>query len=295
MRVPVRVHNFANACPGAIGPDDTAAPIAAVYGKTNDGLNWQGRRDAHAAEINGLPAVVRAEREIYGPQEIEYMPWGVVHGRREGNADQALVEGLLAGQVARAAAGPGERATCVVDLEPHYHAGFPAFWRDDLGAGPEEVAAFVGGFIEEGGEDLWLAPDARNPHMAPVSFRAWTQHDVVLRVLPMVYFTDFRQEPEAALDRALMTLREYGWPDVRTVHPVLPGDAAPAAMLRAIRYARGLGCGGVSVWHRGNLRSDTAAAIAALLDPWVSAPPVPKALAPGVYTLPGGHQLTVQG
>jgi hypothetical protein len=57
------------------------------------------------------------------------------------------------------------------------------------------------------------------------------------------------------------------WQDVAAIHPILDGDAGPEEMLRAIRFAHDVGCGGVSIFQRANLRRDTAAAVLALDDP----------------------------
>ena len=291
MRVPVFVHQFDNGYDGAPGgADDARLPISEVWGKTNDGLTWQARWDGHPAAIASLDAVVRAERELYAPHGIDYKPWGVVHGRWPGVEDCARREGRMAGEVARAAAGPGQRPVYIVDLEPHYHAPFPAFWRGDLGAGAGDIDDFCYGFTEALGGDprageLWLCPDAREPHLAAITFGRWRDKIEARRVLSQTYFTDFVrprtatiEDARGALDAAVRVLGRYGW-RADEVLPVLPGDAEPEVMARAVEHAHALGCGGVAVWQRGNLRADTAAAIAALADPW-AAKAVPPAEEP---------------
>ena len=123
-------------------------------------------------------------------------------------------------------------------------------------------------FAANGGEDLWVAPDARYPWLGRVSFGEWARQATVTRVLPQVYWRAFGMQPEAALARALAVLREHGWPHVGTVYPIVDGDAGPAEMVRAIRCAHDAGCGGVSIFQRANLRPDTADAVLALDDSW---------------------------
>lgn len=285
MQLPIWVHNVTSAYPGAGGlpVDDTENPFSAVYGKTNDGLRWQATWDRHSAAIDSLLAVTRTDQAIYGAQGIEYIPWGVVHGRWEGTTNYARQEGALAAKIAMAAAEGIDDAppVYIVDLEPHYHAPFPAFWRNDIGADASDVAAFVEAFRTRAGHlgELWACVDARDPHLAPISFSAWAdEREMVKRVLPMVYFTDFMR-PRVAGSRDALTairsavdlLREYGIPEP-AIFPVLPGDAEPGVMVTAIQGAHEEGCGGVSIWQRGNLRANTAAAIAAMDDPWETEP-----------------------
>ena len=200
----------------------------------------------------------------------------------------AAREGRQAGTIARAAARAGDPACYLVDLEPHYHGGAtPQFWRDDLGAGPAEAAAWLDAFAAAGGDEVWVVPDARDPHLQPISFRTWAEHPLVTLVAPQVYFTDFvrpRQptaaDVRAALEQALATLAAHGWADAARVSPVLPGDASPERLAEGVEYARRLGCAGVSIWQRATLRADTAAALAALPDPWgepVASSPEPLA------------------
>ncbi len=54
----------------------------------------------------------------------------------------------------------------------------------------------------------------------------------------------------------------------------MASGARPEEMVRAIRFARDIGCGGVSIFQRANLRRDSAAAVLALKDPW-DVPPEP--------------------
>ncbi|KKN69168.1 hypothetical protein LCGC14_0443440 [marine sediment metagenome] len=284
LKIPIWVHTVETAYPGSstIPPDDTKNPFSAVYQKTNDGLRFEGRWDGHPRGIDDIADVVRTDREIYGAQGIGWIPWGVVHGRWEGSHSPAyaMQEGRLAGKIAVAAAGGGvESAVYIIDLEPHYFAPFPAFWREDLGAGVDDVAAFLEGFVQAGGEELWIAIDPRPQHLDRVSFRAWSRAmegltPAVTRILPMTYFTDFvaprvamNLDAEVVLSNAVETFGRFGVPPAK-IFPILPAPATPSVMEFAIGTSHRLGCGGVSVYQRGNLSFDTANAIAALRDPW---------------------------
>ncbi len=235
--------------------------------------------------VTGPRMLERIATRIYAPQGIGVVPWFVAAGRSDAGS-VAAEEGVLAGIAAGAAglrsrrtadvgaapaaadADPQPRAAGILDLEPANHG---PYWRDDLGAGPAEVSVYCDRFRAGGGEELWLAPDARRPWLDRVSFRAWIEQPVVTRVLPQVYWRAFEQQPESALASAVATLREHGWRDVGAIHPILDGNAGPEEIVRAIRFARDIGCGGVSIFQRKNLRRDTAAAVLALDDPWTAA------------------------
>jgi len=269
MKLPVFAHQFNTAYspqpPLGVTTNDTELPISDVYVKTNDGVVWMARWDTHNAAIASVEALTSAVR-IYEAQGIGTRPWGVVSGLAPEE------EGRLAATVARAAGG-----AYIVDLEPYYHGGpgNPQYWRSDLGAGPAAVDEFARSFLANGGTELWLSVDARDPHLDPVSFSQWTlPWHKVMRCLPQVYFTDFSTSPEFALDKAVTTLADHGWTNRASIYPVLPADAEPEEMMQAIRYAHALGCGGVSLWQRATLRSDTMADVAELADPWTPTPPI---------------------
>ncbi len=120
-------------------------------------------------------------------------------------------------------------------------------------------------------------PDARDPWLDAVSFASWSVHSAVTHVIPQVYVTDFVRprvataaDARSALGAAVQTLARHGWHNVCAVHPALPADAELDVLLAAIDEAHRLGCGGVAIWQRANLRADTAA-LHALADPWAIA------------------------
>lgn len=283
MKVAVWGWQFQNEYPGEAGvtTDDSQLPISEYWGKTNDGLNWQSVYDNHAVEFKDIASVVRAEREIYGAQGIEFKPWGVVRGQQPGwsGTDYATREGTLAGQIAKAATVAGERAVYIVDLEPYYHGGStPQFWRNDLGAGPAHVRAFIAAFTAAGGQELFIAPDARAGHLDPVSFRTWIESPVVTLIMPQVYWTDFKRTPQASLDTAKSELAKFNVHPARIV-AVTPGNGSAADMKAGIEHAHAIGFRGVSVWRRGTTTKAVYDAIASMNDPWwqpVKTPSVPS-------------------
>ncbi len=290
MRLPVWIHHFSQYGDASVGPDDAALPFSEVYVKTHDGLSWMssydrglvsdehGDPDTGRIHVTGSESITRIADRIYRPQGIVLVPWFVANGRIEPtvlpvNIDGTTLsvagaEGDMAGVAAVAAASGRLRSRVgVLDLEPSNHG---PFWRDDLGAGPTEVDEYVEAFTESGGDELWIAPDARDPWLDRVSFEIWALHaEVVTRVLPQVYWRAFRVEPEDAVARAVAVLTRGGWSDVSGIHPILDGDASAMEMTRAIRFAHRIGCGGVSIFQRKNLSQSTADAVIALDDPWL--------------------------
>lgn len=275
---------FQNEYPGEAGSpvDDTELPISEFWGKTNDGLNWQGVYDNHPAEFVDIASVLRAERDIYGKQGVEFKPWGVVRGQQPGwdLYEYARREGELAAMIAKAAAGPGEKAVYIVDLEPFYHGGpgNPQFFRNDLMPTEAIKAAVVRAFIEAfkkgGGQEIFIAPDARTAHLEPVGFRVWLEDPIVTLIMPQVYWTDFKQPPVTALTNAKQVLAGYGVVPERIV-AVVPGNSTPADMEAGIGTAANLGFRGVSVWRRGTTPPAVWKAIAEMDDPWASVPGTP--------------------
>ena len=172
MNAAVWLHQFNTGYAAHVlgGQTDTDLGIREIYGKTNDGLRWMSDFDPSPDAISGIGAVLHTARRRYGDAGIRFVPWGVIHGRWEFSPQQAKLEGARAALIARAAVTGGRKAVYIVDLEPFNHATFPAFWRNDLGAGPTEVFQFAATFQANGGDELWVAPDARDPHLTPVSF-----------------------------------------------------------------------------------------------------------------------------
>lgn len=274
MQIDLWVHQIDTGYPGLVGSDDSPLPVSAFLVKTHDGLYWQATWDSHPLAISGLDALRRL-RDAYAPRAT--VPWSVPHGRWEGApGDYAIKEGVRAGEVALAAAAPGQRPRVILDIEPHYHAPFPAFWRDDLGAGPREIDDLCWGFAQTApGAAIDIAPDARMAHLPPVNLAHWCTKVETTRCLPQIYFTDFvspriatAADSRAAIDTAIAALAQNGWTRLDTICPIFPGDAQPDTMLRAFEHAHASGLGRPSVWQRSNTPRDLFAAIADFRDPW---------------------------
>ena len=275
----------------SIGPSDVGRPFSEIWEKVADGLSWMNNFDHHARALGSIDDVLAREVDSAAEDGREWKPWVVVAGTQPGvvGTGYASAEGKLAGQIAVAGAGPGEVPVVIVDLEPHYHGGStPQFWRDDLGAGPAHVAAFCAAFLEVTGSsgEIWVAPDARRPHLEPVSFSAWVAQRCVTRILPQTYTTDFHPPAESVtiddfvgdIDRANALLREYGVTPDRIAH-VLPANAAPAVLCGAIDYTHSQGNRAPSLWQRLTVTEELCAALEAFADPWSgwtpSTPPAP--------------------
>ncbi|MGE3795920.1 MAG: hypothetical protein AB7I38_18620, partial [Dehalococcoidia bacterium] len=266
-------------------------PFTEIWVKTIDGLAWMSNFDTHPAHVDGIGKVEQLAA-MYQSQGLTMRPWVVPHGR-EAWGITAADEGALAGKIAARSGG-----VLLVDLEPHEPApgGGAYYWRDDLGAAGDEVRAYVAAFLANGGRELWLVPDARPGRMP--SFADWWALDQVTRVMPQVYWTDFRLGYRDALNRAVSTLTNAGVRRVANIWPVLPANATPEDLAAAIAYVHELGLGGVSVWQRANLDEDDVAKIAALPDPWASAstptPPPPATTPPSTQESVRSHLVTAR-
>ncbi len=246
--------------------DEAVDAIGAIYGKAFDGLSYMSLFDTHPAAVSSS-AVVAAREQMHAQAGRGYIPWGVPHG-----IDPAA-EGSLAAEVAIAAAGEGETAICILNIEPY--AGFWVPRGEDGRAAAREL---VGSFLNAGGEELWLWTDARRWQLDYVEFSQWVAFGCVTRVLPETYWTVFagsRQPTDVdvsdSIVEAVTLLAGYNVSPDR-VHPTLPGDATPEHMVYGISECARLGTGRPNVWQRMNFRPETALAIAQLDDPWAGDP-----------------------
>jgi hypothetical protein len=193
--------------------------------------------------------------------------------------DYIEAEATLAAQIAEAGAGPGERGVVILDLEPYYHGGAaPQFWRSDLmGADPE---FFVKQWVTEfhahsPNAEIWLAVDAREPHLQMVNFNVWLDaiqdRGMKTMILPMVYWTDFRVKPKVAIDNTLALLSDVYAIPPHKISMIFPGNAVPRGpegLVDAIQYAAEVGTDRPSIWQRVNLSRENAEAIEEMVDPW---------------------------
>lgn len=243
-----------------IEDDDTKIPMSFAFGKIGDSGNMY--YDA---------ASMKRYAQIYTDQGIGYIGWYVGRGF---SPDDAYHEGWNVGLLAAA-----HQGCAILDLEP-----YPAQYWQGISGTPR---AFTRGFIDAGGVELHLCPDARN---SGINLDEWELcrnefPQLHIRYLPQAYWTEFRQDMERGIHAAIDPLLNAGipkeiiWPVLPTYyvdgpiqspsyHPMLGAD-----LEASIRFVAGLGHPGVSFWRRGFISREAADHILAMDDPF--APPAP--------------------
>ena len=203
--------------------------------------------------------------DIYQPQGIGMIPWTVVRGFSN---DSAREEGRQAGIYSTAVQG------CVlVDLEDDPRL----FWQGIESA----VDAWIQGFVEGGGREVFLWPDSRADKLKGENFWRWWHYKIVTRVWPQAYFSIFfgpgvRNRVRRGIDRAVQPLVDGGVP-MSAITPTLmtsdnDGNPIPwGELLEGIHYCRELGSSGFALWRRQFLSPEQRDGLAALDDPF--APP----------------------
>lgn len=207
--------------------------------------------------------------DTYQPQGIGMIPWTVVRGF---SVDGAREEGRQAGIYSTAVEG------CVlVDLEDD-----PAYYWQGIEAA---VDAWIEGFKEGGGREVFLWPDSRWDKLAGENFWRWWQHDIVTRVWPQAYFSIFYgshvpNRVRRGIDDSVRPLSDGGIP-ANAITPTLMtsdnvGNPIPWEELReGILYCKELGLNGFALWRRQFLSPEQRDGLAALDDPWaLPVPPV---------------------
>lgn len=204
--------------------------------------------------------------DIYQPQGIGMIPWTVVRGFSN---ESAREEGRQAGIYSTAVQG------CVlVDLEDdrqHYWQGIES-----------AVDAWIQGFVEGGGREVFLWPDSRRDKLKGENFWRWWHYQIVTRVWPQAYFSIFfaagaRDRVRRGIDRAVQPLTEGGIP-MTAITPTLmtsdeQGNPIPwAELLEGILYCRELGSNGFALWRRQFLSPEQRDGLAALADPFAPPP-----------------------
>lgn len=235
-----------------IGPDDARAQMSFALFKMMDSgspfYSWDVLRHYFG--------------DIYQPQGIGMIPWTVVRGFSNESAHE---EGLQAGIYSTAVQG------CVlVDLEddPRF------FWQGHESA----VDAWVQGFVEGGGREVFLWPDSRQDKLKGENFWRWWHFKIVTRVWPQAYFSIFfnpgvRNRVRRGIDRAVTPLLEGGIP-ASAITPTLMtsdnvGNPIPwEELLEGILYCRELGTSGFALWRRQFLSPQQRDGLAALDDPF---------------------------
>lgn len=239
-----------------IGPDDARAQMSFALFKMMDSgrpfYSWDVLHHYFA--------------DIYQPQGIGMIPWTVVRGFSN---EFAREEGRQAGIYSTAVQG------CVlVDLEddPKF------FWQGIESA----VDAWIQGFVEGGGREVFLWPDSRKDKLKGENFWRWWHYKIVTRVWPQAYFSIFfsagaRDRVRRGIDRAVQPLVEGGIP-MNAITPTLmtsdnDGNPIPwPELLEGILYCRELGANGFSLWRRQFLSPEQRDGLAALADPFAPPP-----------------------
>lgn len=280
MKLPIWVHQVQTSyLQSPLGASDVGLPFSAIYGKAADGLNFMSTWDSHPSGVDGLAAVVMRDKAHEAEGGREYIPWVVPRGAQPSWSPARYIEkeAQLAAQIALAGAGPGETPVVILDLEPHYHGGAtPQFWRSDLMSASERVTAvrqWVARFhsLQPDGE-IWLAVDAREPHLTSVQFSTWLDamesRGMQTRIMPMIYWTDFQIGARAAIGRALSLLEGIYKVQSDDIEMIYPGNSSTNELLGVIEWAHTRGTRKPSIWQRVNLSKANADAIAAMEDPW---------------------------
>ena len=291
MKLPVFVHQVGTSYGESELPfDDSRSPFSEIYGKVADGLNFMSTYDLHGAAIGTIADVIEREQMHEADGGREWKPWMVPRGQQPGygGVSYAEREGALMAEIAAAAAGDAETPVIILDVEPYSHGGStPQFWRSDLGAGARTIRALLDTYVRLTAAaamgkhvEVWLAIDAREPHMEAIDLEAWLAHPAVTRVMPQTYFNDFLAR-QASPDEAkeiisaanLLLTDDHGWPRGKISH-ILPASGALGVLQDAIQHCHATGTLRPSLWQRMTLSQENADAIAELTDPWGAQPVV---------------------
>ncbi|GAB4474675.1 MAG: hypothetical protein Kow00124_14880 [Anaerolineae bacterium] len=207
----------------------TWAPAAdAVWVKTTDGTNWEGRWDTSTMAING-PADIERWVSVLGRSGLEFHAWAVVKGVN------------IAGEIdilARTAQVPGVKSL-ILDVEPYDY-----FWEGT----EQDVHRLMQGLRSRIGPDfhIGMSVDPRSHHYNSIFPDAWRPY--VNSVHPQCYWQTMQRTPESILTETYLVWGNYGLP----IYPVLQGAATPESIRQAQRIARSVrGAGGLSYWRLG--------------------------------------------
>ena len=208
----------------------TWAPAAdAIYAKTSDGVNWEGRWDSKTAmAING-PSDVAKWINVLAARGLEFHSWVVVKGvNLQGEIDI----------VVQTAQVPGLKSI-ILDIEPYEY-----FWEGSAA----DVHTLMQGIRQSIGDDfhIGLSMDPRSHHYASIFPDAWRPY--VDSLHPQCYWQTMQRSPESILTEAYNTWGNYGLP----IYPVLQGAASASSIGVGQDYSRGvLGATGLSYWRLG--------------------------------------------
>ena len=242
---------------GRIPIDDSQGAMSVCLFKVNDGLEFQTYSPEDSA---------RWANEVYRPQGIDWMPWGVARGWDNAVARE---EGRLAGRHAAASG-----SEYLLDLEPDK--------RDYWQCLPGTAHEFCAGYEEtSNGLKLRLVPDAR-PTAGNLLLQEWAREPVVGIWHPQIYSRAFSESLDYWLLNGAFPIASVGVPLSR-IYPVLAvweqvegePSVSPDQLEADIQSLAAKGYGGFALWRRGLMSSQQVERLLAMPDPFAPVIPTP--------------------
>ena len=204
---------------------DTLLPrrITGVYIKAMDGFYWMG--DVYSHRLVPRDATSMADLvDQFEAVGLTLVPWVVP--RSLANEAHAHVE-----------CGAAARDRLIIDWEYHYQG----FWMGSAAQAQEYHDTLRAG-VQAG---MWIAS-------APDPRQIYRDYDPSLirglsAILPQTYWTDFQADAFDVVHDAILTLAQFG-----PVEPIMPYNATPADMERALVECLDQEVQAVSLWRMGS-------------------------------------------
>lgn len=208
---------------------DYAPAADAIYVKTSDGTNWQGRFDTKTAMAISGPDAIAKWVSVLNASSLEFHAWHVVKGADvKGEAEKLIATAKVSGV-----------RSIILDVEPYdgFFKGSRQFVLDLM----SQVRAGVGSSFHIG-----MSMDPRRAHYSPIFPDAWRPY--ISSLHPQVYWDSMEREPADILTETYVVWGNYGLP----IYPVLQGSSSATAIKSAQDIARGVrGATGLSYWRLG--------------------------------------------
>ncbi len=206
------------------------APSAdAIYVKTSDGTNWQGKFDSSGDfPINGPEDIANWVR-VLGGKGLEFHAWAVIKGQ-----DVAAEVEILAATCKTAGV-----KSLILDVEP-----YDGFWQ----GGRQDVLDLMSGLRDKVGPafHIGISTDPRTQHYDTIFPDAW--RPFVNSVHPQIYWESMERTPEDIISETYSVWGNYGLP----IYPVLQGASTASSIKEAQDICRSVrGATGLSYWRLG--------------------------------------------